>query len=63
LESNGKPEAESFTMDTGLLSSREFVFIGLVQTESGIWMPHCHIQSQAEAGMMTAVNVAPQNQN
>lgn len=60
LERNGKPEAEPFTRDTVLLSARESVVIGLVPTEPGIWMSHCHIQSHAEAGMMTTVNVAPQ---
>ena len=60
LERNGKPEPENFTRDTVLLGSRESVVIGLVPTEPGIWMSHCHIQSHAEAGMMTTVNVAPQ---
>ena len=63
LERNGKPVAEPFTRDTILLGSRESAVIGLVPTEPGIWMSHCHIQSHAEAGMMTTVNVAPQNQN
>lgn len=63
LERNGKPEAEPFTRDTVLLSARESVVIGLVPTEPGIWLSHCHIQSHAAAGMMTTVNVAPQNQN
>jgi FtsP/CotA-like multicopper oxidase with cupredoxin domain len=63
LERNGKPEAEPFTRDTVLVSARESVVIGLVPTEPGIWLSHCHIQSHAEAGMMTTVNVAPQNQN
>ena len=63
LERNGKPEAENFTRDTVLLGSRESVVIGLVPTEPGIWMSHCHIQSHAEAGMMTTVNVTPKSQN
>ena len=63
LERNGKPDIEPFTRDTVLLGARESVVIGLVPTEPGIWMSHCHIQSHAEAGMMTTVNVTPQNRN
>ena len=63
LERNEKPDIEPFTRDTVLVGARESVVIGLVPTEPGIWMSHCHIQSHAEAGMMTTVNVAPQNQN
>ena len=60
LERNRKPEVEPFTRDTILLGPRESVVIGLLPTEPGIWMSHCHIQSHAEAGMMTTVNVVPQ---
>ena len=63
LERNGKPDIEPFTRDTVLVGARESVVIGLVPTEPGIWMSHCHIQSHAEAGMMTTVNVTPQNRN
>ena len=61
LERNGKSETELFTRDTVLVRARESVVIGLVPTEPGIWLSHCHILSHAAAGMMTTVNVAPQN--
>ena len=61
LERNGKSEEEPFTRDTILLGPRESVVIGLVPTETGVWMSHCHIQSHAEAGMMSTIKVSPQS--
>jgi FtsP/CotA-like multicopper oxidase with cupredoxin domain len=57
LERNGQPAAEPFTRDTVLVGPRESVTVGFVPEHSGIWLTHCHIQSHAEAGMMTTVEV------
>ncbi len=57
LERNEKTAAEPFTRDTVLVGPRESVTIGLVPEHNGIWLTHCHIQSHAEAGMMTTVTV------
>jgi FtsP/CotA-like multicopper oxidase with cupredoxin domain len=58
LERNGQKAAESFTRDTVLVGPREKVTIGFVPEHPGIWMTHCHIQSHAEAGMMTTIDVS-----
>lgn len=57
LAVNGKPAAEPFTRDTVLVGPRQTVVIGLVPEHRGIWLTHCHIQSHAEAGMMTTIQV------
>lgn len=57
LEKNGTIAAEPFTRDTVLVGPRESITIGLVPEHQGIWMTHCHIQSHAEAGMMTTITV------
>jgi FtsP/CotA-like multicopper oxidase with cupredoxin domain len=57
LERNGQKAVESFTRDTVLVGPRESVTIGFVPEHPGIWLTHCHIQSHAEAGMMTTVEV------
>ena len=57
LERNGQKAVESFTRDTVLVGPRESVTIGFVPEHPGIWLAHCHIQSHAEAGMMTTVEV------
>jgi FtsP/CotA-like multicopper oxidase with cupredoxin domain len=40
-----------------LVHARESVDLGLVPTDLGSWMVHCHILEHAEAGMMTLVRV------
>jgi FtsP/CotA-like multicopper oxidase with cupredoxin domain len=57
LERNGKKVNEQFTRDTVLVGPRESVMIGFVPEHPGIWLTHCHIQSHAEAGMMTTIGV------
>jgi FtsP/CotA-like multicopper oxidase with cupredoxin domain len=57
LERNGNPTMEPFTRDTVLVGPRERITIGLVPEHDGVWLTHCHIQSHAEAGMMTTVTV------
>ena len=57
LERNGQKAVESFTRDTVLVGPRESVTIGFVPEHPGIWLTHCHIQSHAEAGMMTTIEV------
>jgi FtsP/CotA-like multicopper oxidase with cupredoxin domain len=57
IAKNGKPVAEPFTRDTALVGPRENITIGLVPEHNGIWLTHCHIQSHADAGMMTTITV------
>jgi len=57
LERNGQKAVEPFTRDTVLVGPRESVTIGFVPEHPGIWLTHCHIQSHAEAGMMTTIEV------
>jgi len=57
LARNGEKAAEPFTRDTVLVGPRESVTIGFVPEHPGIWLTHCHIQSHAEAGMMTTIEV------
>jgi len=57
LERNGRKSVESFTRDTVLVGPKESVTIGFVPEHPGIWLTHCHIQSHAEAGMMTTIEV------
>lgn len=57
LEVNGQPDVELFTRDTVLVGPRESIVIGLIPEHEGIWVAHCHIQSHADAGMMTSIKV------
>jgi len=57
LEINGKSSVEPFTRDTVLVGPRETIIIGLIPEHEGIWVAHCHIQSHADAGMMTSIKV------
>jgi FtsP/CotA-like multicopper oxidase with cupredoxin domain len=57
LDRNGQKAVEPFTRDTVLVGPRESVTIGFVPEHPGIWLTHCHIQSHAEAGMMTTIEV------
>jgi len=57
LARNGEKAAEPFTRDTVLVGPRESVTIGFIPEHPGIWLTHCHIQSHAEAGMMTTIEV------
>ena len=57
LARNGKAVDEPFFRDTVLVHGRETVDLGLVPTDLGKWMVHCHILEHAEAGMMTLVEV------
>jgi len=57
LARNGVPVNEPFFRDTVLVRGRETVDLGLVPTDIGSWMVHCHILEHAESGMMTLVEV------
>lgn len=57
LARNGQPVDEPFFRDTVLVHAREEIDIGLVPTDAGTWMMHCHILEHAEAGMMTTIDV------
>ncbi len=57
LARNGVPVDEPFFRDTVLVHARETVDVGLVPTDAGTWMMHCHILEHAEAGMMTTIAV------
>ena len=57
LARNGSPVDEPFFRDTVLVHGRETVDLGLVPTDVGSWMVHCHILEHAESGMMTLVDV------
>jgi FtsP/CotA-like multicopper oxidase with cupredoxin domain len=57
LSVNGKPVAEPFTRDTVLVGPRQTIIIGLIPEHKGIWLTHCHIQSHAESGMMTTIQI------
>ncbi len=57
LARDGVPVDEPFFRDTVLIHPREEVDIGVVPTEAGTWMMHCHILEHAEAGMMTTIAV------
>ena len=57
LARNGVPVDEPFFRDTVLIHPREEVDVGVVPTDTGIWMMHCHILEHAEAGMMTTIAV------
>jgi FtsP/CotA-like multicopper oxidase with cupredoxin domain len=57
LARDGTPIEEPFFRDTVLVHARETVDIGLVPSDVGMWMMHCHILEHAEAGMMTTIRV------
>lgn len=57
LARNGQPVDEPFFRDVVLVHARETIDIGLVPSELGTWMMHCHILEHAEAGMMTTFAV------
>ena len=57
LARNGAPVDEPFFRDTVLIHPREEIDVGVVPTDAGTWMMHCHILEHAEAGMMTTIAV------
>ncbi len=57
LARNGARVDEPFFRDTVLIHPREEVDLGVVPTDPGTWMMHCHILEHAEAGMMTTILV------
>lgn len=57
LARNGVRVDEPFFRDTVLIHPREQIDIGIVPTDVGTWMMHCHILEHAEAGMMTTISV------
>jgi len=57
LARNGQPIEEPFFRDTVLIHARESIDVGVVPTDAGTWMMHCHILEHAEAGMMTTIDV------
>ncbi len=57
LARNGQPVDEPFFRDTVLIHAREEIDVGVVPTDAGTWMLHCHILEHAEAGMMTTIDV------
>ena len=57
LARNGVRVDEPFFRDTVLIHPREEIDVGLVPTDIGTWMMHCHILEHAEAGMMTTIAV------
>jgi FtsP/CotA-like multicopper oxidase with cupredoxin domain len=57
LARDGAAVDEPFFRDTVLIHGHETVDLGLVPTERGTWMMHCHILEHAEAGMMTTIRV------
>ncbi|AKU91980.1 multicopper oxidase family protein [Vulgatibacter incomptus] len=54
---DGRPVDEEHWRDTVLVGPRETVDVGLVPTEPGSWMLHCHIMEHQDAGMMTLIAV------
>jgi len=57
LARNGVRVDEQFFRDTVLVHAREEIDIGVVPTDAGTWMMHCHILEHAESGMMTTIAV------
>ena len=57
LVQNGQKAVKPFTRDLVLEDPRENVTIGFVLKHPKIWLTHCHIQSHAEAGIMTQIEV------
>jgi FtsP/CotA-like multicopper oxidase with cupredoxin domain len=57
LARDGVPIDEPFFRDTVLVHAHEQIDVGVVPTDAGTWMMHCHILEHAEAGMMTTIDV------
>ena len=57
LARGGAPVDEPYFRDTVLIHPREEIDLGVVPTDAGTWMMHCHILEHAEAGMMTTIAV------
>ena len=57
LARNGERVEEPFFRDTVVVHPREQIDVGVVPTDAGTWMMHCHILEHAEAGMMTTIAV------
>jgi FtsP/CotA-like multicopper oxidase with cupredoxin domain len=57
LARGGTPVDEPYFRDTVLIHPREEIDLGVVPTDAGTWMMHCHILEHAEAGMMTTISV------
>ena len=57
LARDGAKADEPFFRDTVLVHPHETIDVGVVPTEVGTWMMHCHILEHAEAGMMTTIAV------
>jgi FtsP/CotA-like multicopper oxidase with cupredoxin domain len=57
LARDGFAVTEPFFRDTVLIHPYEQIDIGVVPTDAGTWMMHCHILEHAEAGMMTTIAV------
>jgi len=57
LARNGARVDEPFFRDTVLIHGRESIDVGVVPSDAGSWMMHCHILEHAEAGMMTMIDV------
>ncbi len=57
LARNGVPVDEPFFRDTVLIHPKEEIDVGVVPTDAGTWMMHCHILEHAESGMMTTIDV------
>lgn len=57
LARHGVRVDEPFFRDTVLIHPREEIDVGVVPTDVGTWMMHCHILEHAESGMMTTIAV------
>jgi FtsP/CotA-like multicopper oxidase with cupredoxin domain len=57
LARDGAKADEPFFRDTVLIHPHETIDVGVVPTDAGTWMMHCHILEHAEAGMMTTIAV------
>jgi FtsP/CotA-like multicopper oxidase with cupredoxin domain len=57
LARDGAKVDEPFFRDTVLIHPHETIDIGVVPSDAGTWMMHCHILEHAEAGMMTTIAV------
>ncbi|MBF0280806.1 MAG: multicopper oxidase family protein [SAR324 cluster bacterium] len=57
LTRNGKSVTENFFRDTVLVKGNETIEIGLIATDRGHWLTHCHVLEHAEAGMGTVLHV------
>jgi FtsP/CotA-like multicopper oxidase with cupredoxin domain len=57
LARDGVRVDEPFFRDTVVVHPREEIDVGVVPTDAGTWMMHCHILEHAEAGMMTTIDV------